>query len=110
MKNIYCWKCKDFIPMLEQSELARYRKVHRQCIEAIKNYRCEHEVSLADTPRDELVNPAYVLYEELTGFKPSPGSFDHIWHHSVEEFGPECKSCGRQLSDLATLTRTLNFI
>ncbi len=83
--------------MLEEFELYRYRRVHRECIESIKNYRSEHRVSLEDTPRDELTKPAYELYEKLTGYRPKPNSFDHMWYHSVENFGPECKSCGKNL-------------
>lgn len=97
MKTVYCWKCKDFVPMPEEFEYARYRKVHKECLESIKRYREEHQVSLEETPLEELREPAYSLYEQITGYRPKQKSFDHLWSHSVKAFGPECKSCGKNL-------------
>ncbi len=97
MKNIYCWKCEDFVPMPEGSEYEQYAVKHRECLESIKAYRSEKGVSLEDTPREELRKPAYDLYEKLTGYKPKENTFDHLWHHNTSEYGPKCLGCGKNL-------------
>ncbi|WP_144395608.1 hypothetical protein [Pleionea sediminis] len=78
-------------------EYEEYANIHRECLSAIKEYREKHGVSLSETPLEELREPAYKKYEQLTGFKPPKDSFDHFWHHNADKFGEPCKNCGRNL-------------
>jgi hypothetical protein len=100
MKEVYCWKCKAFIPMPEGREYEIYSCVHRECVDAIKGYLRANRVSVDQVPLDMLEllrQPAYRKYEELTQYRPVENSFDHLFHHNADEYGGPCRRCGKNL-------------
>ena len=86
MKEKYCPKCGETVPMLEEGEFEIYSEAHRQVLESIQRYRKTHNVELSRVPLAELREPALRSYEELTGYKPRHEIFDHLWHHRVRKF------------------------
>ena len=94
MKILYCWRCKQDVPMLDEAEYAQVSAVYMHCLESVKQYRRDHNTSLQDTPVDALFEPARRAYEELTGV---PCHHDHIKYHCIARYGPPCPACGKPL-------------
>lgn len=76
-RNIYCWRCKMEIPMLDESEW-------RQIVPLLaKSFDPEQERAALD------------LYENMTGFRET--NRNAIWHHRISDYGPPCVECGKPL-------------
>jgi hypothetical protein len=56
--------------MFNHEEYERLSEVYRQCIASIKGYRRTRRTTLAETPLDDLYEPFFVIYKELTGIEP----------------------------------------
>jgi hypothetical protein len=95
MNEIYCWKCKAFVPMLDDTEFQEFERVYIACVEAVKLYRKKHGASLEECPMNDLYKPAIKKYEELTGYRGSDPH--HLLKHRVAEYGSPCGSCGKHL-------------
>lgn len=77
-KEVYCWRCKVKMPMLEEDEWAR-----------IAPY-----LNAAISDRTAC-NKALNLYEEMTGLRET--NINAIFHHRIAQHGPPCESCGKPL-------------
>ena len=95
MKEMFCWRCKRNVPMLDEQEFAAVDQVNRNCIEAVKQYRREHRMSLAETPTDELYRPVHEIYERLTG--ATGFSIGEILTHRIALYGRPCPNCDKPL-------------
>jgi len=95
MKVLYCWKCREEKPLLEEEEWAVMEELLRIGLEATKRYREEHGSSLADTPISPTYREAVIEYRKMTGFHEADP--DVIWHHRLSDYGPPCKNCGKPL-------------
>jgi hypothetical protein len=74
-KTLYCWRCKQDIPMLDEDEWQR-----------ILPY-------LSGPARSK--KAALTLYFEMTGDRET--IIAAIWHHRVSQYGPPCRACGKPL-------------
>jgi hypothetical protein len=81
--------------MLDENEFAAVEQVHRDCTANVKAFREEHQTSLEDTPRADLMRPVLDTYGELTGVTVSDP--DHVLKHRLALIGPPCVACGRPL-------------
>lgn len=80
--------------MLDEAEWAEVAPYLSGFISAMKAYRAEHQVSLAEA-RERVSDQACAVYERLTGFhETNPNA---IYHHRLSIFGPPCRRCGRLL-------------
>jgi hypothetical protein len=56
--------------MFDDAEYQRMKEVYMKCIEEIKEYRKTHRVSLSETPTNDLYQPLFVVYKEISGVEP----------------------------------------
>jgi len=94
-KQLYCWRCKADIPMLDEEEWAEVEALLSNAIEQIKRYREEHGVSLAEARRDGYGKEALERYFKITGFRET--NPEALWHHRLSLYGPPCGACGKPL-------------
>jgi hypothetical protein len=81
--------------MLDEAEYEVVREAHTRGIEAIKDYRQRNDVTLQETPVEELHRPVREAYERLTGAMGFDA--DHILKHRLSLYGPPCSVCGKPL-------------
>jgi hypothetical protein len=77
--------------MLDQNE---WKRIGANPIEAIKEYKEKHGVSLA-AAKENAPKEILLRYKELTGFEET--NVNALWHHRVELYGPPCHVCGKPL-------------
>ncbi len=73
MQRLYCWRCDQETPMLDEDEFA--------AVVALR--------------RGVDLQPMLEEYERLTGFKETNASA--IWHHRLALYGPRCRQCTKPL-------------
>jgi hypothetical protein len=84
--------------MLDEEEFAKVQQVHNECTEAVKQYRREYRVSLAETPVDELYQAVHEIYKQLTG--TTGFTTDEILKHRISLYGRPCPICRKPLRTL----------
>ena len=95
MKWMWCWRCKNEMPMLNETEYAEVAELYRSATLAAKEFREREAASLQETPLHELLRPVRLRYEELTGM---PECHENaVRHHRISLYGPPCKRCGKPL-------------
>lgn len=57
MKMMWCWRCAEDVPMLDETEYAGIASLYSECIKATKAYREQHRTRLEDTPWADLYAP-----------------------------------------------------
>lgn len=77
-KELYCWRCRVEMPMLDESEWARIAP-HLQA-------------AVGDPAASQA---ALDLYEMMTGLRET--NINAIFHHRISDYGPPCFSCGKPL-------------
>jgi hypothetical protein len=75
MQNLYCWRCKMIVPMLEDDE-----------------WKTISSTQLRGRGRLQAI---LGRYNALTGFGET--NVNAVWHHLISLYGPERKSCGKRL-------------
>lgn len=95
MKIMWCWRCKQEVPMLDEDEFKSVEAVYYDCVRSIKKYRQDNGVSLQDTPLNELYKPVVMEYERITGMPNC--HHNAIMHHCASIYGVPCKACGKPL-------------
>lgn len=95
MQRMWCWRCKQDVPMLDEEEFAEISHLYSVATFAVKGYRRTHETSLENTPLHELYEPVYVEYERVTGTKEL--NHDEIMKHRISLYGPPCERCQKPL-------------
>lgn len=76
-RELYCWRCKVEIPMLDEDEWALIAPL------------------LARSVDPEPRQAALDLYAEMTGLRET--NINAIWHHRIADYGPPCGFCGKPL-------------
>lgn len=83
MENLWCWRCKMEVPMLNTEEYLIASKLYRTGFEKGK-------CSMSRTERfKELLN----YYEDVTGYKETEPNA--IMHHRIDLYGPPCENCSK---------------
>lgn len=95
MQRMWCWRCKQEVPMLDEEEYAEIFRLYSAATLDVKNFRRTHETSLENTPLHELYKPVCTEYERITGMCES--DYDEIMMHRISLYGPPCKRCQKPL-------------
>ncbi len=95
MKVLWCWRCKQEMPMLDEDEYKVISELYTNCIKSVKKYREEKDVSLSATPVDDIFEPVRKKYEEITGLANIHRNA--IIHHRISLYGDPCSKCGKPL-------------
>lgn len=95
MQRMWCWRCKQEVPMLDEDEYAVITRLFKESTSSVKDFRRVHGSSLKDTPLRELYRPVCAEYEHITGMKES--NHNEILRHRISLYGPPCKSCSKPL-------------
>ena len=82
--------------MLDEIEFSDFSIIYKKCIEKVKLYRKENNVSLSQTPLNKIYQPAINEFERMTGEKVNC-SFDHLLKHRISLYGKLCNKCGKPL-------------
>ena len=95
MKEMYCWRCKMIVPMLDEKEYAIVSSLYGQGIRGTKEFREKYRIPLEGVPISELFRPVREAYQQMTGFdEPHENA---IMHHRISIYGPPCVTCGKPL-------------
>jgi len=95
MKQMYCWRCKCTVPMLDEEEFAHLDRVYQDCAKAVIQYRKDHRVSLTQTPVADLFQAAHRCYEQLTG--TTGVATEELLKHRIALYGRPCPQCAKPL-------------
>ena len=99
MTELWCWRCQQEIPMLDEDEWPEMAAALRHGICNIKARRQATGASLAEVTEGEKLQAQYSealdLYECLTGHRETNPLALH--HHRVSIYGPPCETCGKPL-------------
>ncbi len=98
MEMLWCWRCKDVMPMLDEREWETVQTAHTEARKNVKRYRRSEGVTLGSVPdaiRAAYFEPLLTEYERITGFRETNPSA--IWHHRISLYGPPCPDCGKPL-------------
>ncbi|MCR9247756.1 MAG: hypothetical protein NXI31_22240 [bacterium] len=95
MATVYCWKCDRDVAMFDEREWLRIRPLLDTGIRAVKDYRAEHGVPLAEVP---MRGPyAELLAEHVRIAGHANVRPEDVWHHRRADHGPPCRRCGKPL-------------
>lgn len=83
MKNLWCWRCKMEVPMLDEDEY----KV------ASKLYRSGFETGKCNMTRKKRFKELLDYYKDLTGFEET--NPNTIMHHRIDLYGSACENCSK---------------
>lgn len=99
MKLLYCWRCKQTVPMLDESEYEDIQRAYHTSVFEIQEYRRAN-----DAPLDEALASVHTsiqrAYEQLAvaaGYDAIRVSNEHVLKHRIAAFGPPCASCTKPL-------------
>lgn len=95
MRTLWCWRCQQDMPMLDEDEFAVVSRLYSECIRATKSERQTKAVGLGSSLVDAMFEPVRTEYERLTGFANCHQNA--VMHHRLSLFGPPCASCGKPL-------------
>lgn len=95
MKMLWCWRCRQGMPMLDEPEYAEAVRLYGECMKATKEFRQQWDVPLASAGTHERFRPVREWYEQLTGVADCHQS--EIMHHRLSALGGPCRVCGRPL-------------
>lgn len=93
MKRAYCWRCKDFVVVIEDTDRHEFDELYSESLGRVKRYREDTGAALKDTPVKEFFAPVYRFYAQRGGdVTVGHGEF---YRHCVWLFGPTCPRCGK---------------
>lgn len=99
MKLMWCWRCKEEVPMLDDEEYSKVYEVYISCIKNVKKYREKYCLSMEETPWDWLYIPVTLEYNRIVGIETDFSYLAILKHpHRISSYGPPCKVCGKPLS------------
>ena len=94
MKRLFCWRCADVVPMLDEDEFASWRIVFRRCWDSVRE-EAGSARGAASTSLSDVFAPALAFHASLTGVAET--NVNAIQHHRLSLYGPLCPSCGKPL-------------
>ena len=83
MKNLWCWRCKMEIPMLDDDEFAIAYDLYGQGFRNIK----------AGQDRELRFKALLDYYKKVTGFGETESNA--VLHHRISDYSPPCENCGK---------------
>jgi hypothetical protein len=96
MQQLWCWRCKSEMPMLDEREYGEIATLHSQGMQSVKEYREMTGSSIREAvARSERFAAMLARYEEITGFRET--NPNAVMHHRLSLYGPPCSHCGKPL-------------
>ncbi|MCE5280225.1 MAG: hypothetical protein ABFD92_12635 [Planctomycetaceae bacterium] len=93
MKNIWCWRCRKMVPMLDEHEYAEVEstlKKYQALFPSVRDDQKEYNRMLREM-EDKLED----IHRRIIGKRPK--DTDTVIHHRASIYGPPCPSCGKEL-------------
>ncbi|RYZ40310.1 MAG: hypothetical protein EOO71_16645 [Myxococcaceae bacterium] len=85
MKVLWCWRCQQDLPMLDEAEFAEVARLYSG--------------GFRTTPGQQSINggfaPVTLAYERMTGYVGC--HHNAVMHHRISMYGPPCTTCGKPL-------------
>ncbi|WP_310394038.1 hypothetical protein [Hymenobacter sp.] len=99
MKMLWCWRCRQEMPMLETAEAALAQRAYSGGMPVVEAEARRRGRVFVPMQLDSLVarrqQPMLEMYRLLTGFdETNPNA---VWHHEVDQYGPPCPRCQKPL-------------
>jgi len=95
MQQLWCWRCKSEMPMLDEKEYAEIASLSREGMRSVKDSCTSTEVPLKSVPLTERFASMLARYEAITGFKET--NPNAVMHHRLSLYGSPCRRCGKPL-------------
>ncbi|ACT03636.1 hypothetical protein [Paenibacillus sp. JDR-2] len=97
MKMMWCWRCRQEVPMLDEKEYRRINKIYKKCFDRVRKYRMSGSSVWIDShsPINESFKLVAREYEKMTGYKDM--HHNAIMHHRISMYGEPCPKCGKPL-------------
>ena len=92
MEIEYCWRFKEYLPLLNESEWDQISPLLENTIGKIKAYRAEHGCDIP-TARAHCGAEAVAKFEQITGYRDI--NYDAIFYLRRINYGPKCLNCGK---------------
>jgi hypothetical protein len=83
MKDLWCWRCKMEVPMLDEAEYKIASHLYR---DGFKTGKC-------NMTRKKRFKDLLDYYKELSGFEET--NPNAIMHHRIELYGSACENCSK---------------
>jgi hypothetical protein len=80
MKMMWCWRCKQEMPMLDEAEYKTAYELYGKAFRTPGNMQ-------------EKFKELLTYYKEVTGFEATVPNA--IMHHGIAQYGPPCEKCGK---------------
>ena len=93
MKRAYCWRCNDFIVVVEDVDQQEFDELYSESIQRVKKYREDTGAALNEVPLNEFFAPVYRFYEERGG--DATVGHQEFYKHRERLFGATCPGCGK---------------
>src|SRR5271169_4007914 len=95
MKTLWCWRCGQEMPMLDEGEYAEALRMYSECMRGAKELRQKWSVPIEGASIHERFRPVREWYERVTGL---PDCHENaIMHHRLSNLGSPCPVCGKPL-------------
>lgn len=95
MKNMYCWRCKIIVPMLDEDEYTLISQLYSEAMRANKEYRQKYGLNRENLSMEDRFRPVCHEYNRLTGFEED--NENAIMHHRISLYGVDCHNCKKTL-------------
>lgn len=92
MKKLWCWRCQQEIPMLDEEEFARVIGQPRLIFDQVRQ---KHPDVRSRQMMQNVFKGSLDEYERLTGMREM--NMNAVWHHRISIYGPPCVACGKPL-------------
>jgi hypothetical protein len=95
MRQAWCWRCKERVPMLDEQEFAAVQDAYQVGAQEVKRARALDNRPLNESDERTLWSDVVARYFELTG--ASDVDPEEILRHRLSRLGPPCAKCGKEL-------------
>src|SRR5262245_7423505 len=96
MRILYCWRCGQELPMLDEEEFASVEALYDKAVRTLK----QELRWVPPEERDHFIvqqyQPVIDAYRGLTGYT-DPINPHYLMHHRISIYGPLCEQCGKPL-------------
>lgn len=86
MQMMWCWRCRQDMPMLDEAEYKQVARIYQQCAMDAKK---------SGTIMEALFMPVTAEYQRLTGMEGV--HHNAVMHHRAALYGDPCERCGKPL-------------
>jgi hypothetical protein len=92
MKVLWCWRCRQDMPMLDEDEYQQIWQLYGDCMHRFVEKR---RAAGGQLTINEVFEPVRKEYERMTGMADCHENA--IMHHRTSIYGPPCRVCGKPL-------------